>query len=521
MIKRLIVISLFASQLLIAQKKTPENWILKHPKTDNAYGTSATQAYKKLENKKSKTVVVAVIDSGVDTEHEDLKDIIWVNTKEIPNNNIDDDKNGYIDDVNGWSFIGGANGDINYEASELARMYHKMTKKFATVDTEKLSDTDAKEFEEYKKIKVDYLKELGENEQQLQQITIFSDFVLKVKEKNNGTFNKKAINDYQTADKREIKLKKFLKIMLTFGMKAEEMEGELKKGKDHFENAVKYDKLNTDSIRAVTIGDDVNNMNERYYGCNRVKGPDALHGTHVSGIIAAIHNNNKGIDGIATNVKIMPVRAVPNGDERDKDIANAIRYAVDNGASIINMSFGKYYSPNKKLVDEAVEYAKSKDVLLIHAAGNESKNADIEHSFPSREFENKSIASNWIEVGANGYKKGKKIIGSFSNYGKTRVDIFAPGVDILSTVPDNKYIEESGTSMAAPSTAGVAAILRGYFPELKAEEVKAILIKTAVPYKKKVIIPGTKKKKTKVSNLCVAGGFISAENAVNELLKSK
>lgn len=521
MIKRLIVISLFSSQLLIAQKKTPDNWILKHPKTDNAYGTSATQAYKKLENKKSKTVIVAVIDSGVDTEHEDLKDIIWVNTKEIPNNNIDDDKNGYIDDVNGWSFIGGANGDINYEASELARMYHKMTKKFASLNTEKLSDTDAKEYEEYKKIKEDYSKKLTENEQQLKQFDLIYDFVLKVKEKNNGSFSKKAVSDYETTDKLDKKLRMLLLYLLTFKMTPAETEDELKKAKDHFENAVKYDKLNTDSIRAVTIGDDVNNMNERYYGCNRVKGPDALHGTHVSGIIAAINNNNKGIDGIATNVKIMPVRAVPNGDERDKDIANAIRYAVDNGASIINMSFGKYYSPNKKLVDEAVEYAKSKDVLLIHAAGNESKNVDSTRTYPCRELENNITASNWIEVGANGYKKGKKIIGSFSNYGKSRVDIFAPGVDILSTVPDNKYIVESGTSMAAPSTAGVAAILRGYFPELKAEEVKAILIKTAVPYKKKVIIPGTKKKKTKVKNLCVSGGFISAENAVNELLKSK
>ena len=215
---------------------------------------------------------------------------------------------------------------------------------------------------------------------------------------------------------------------------------------------------------------------------------------------------------------IFTLFAIPNGDERDKDVANAIRYAVDNGATVINMSFGKYYSPDKKLVDEAVEYALSKDVLLIHAAGNESKNKDVEESYPSRELLSKKIAPNWIEVGASSYKKGKNIIASFSNYSCKRVDLFAPGVDIYSTIPDNKYIVESGTSMASPATAGVAALIRGYFPDLKANEVRELLIKTSVPYKRKVKVPGTKKSKKKLNELCISAGFINANNAVIELI---
>jgi subtilisin family serine protease len=282
--------------------------------------------------------------------------------------------------------------------------------------------------------------------------------------------------------------------------------------------------MNADSLRSYVVGDNVDDPNERYYGNNHVWGPEGLHGTHVSGIIAAMRDNNLGIKGIANNVKIMIIRAVPNGDERDKDVANAIRYAVDNGASVINMSFGKYYSPDKKLVDDAVKYAESKDVLMIHAAGNESKDNDVELSFPNREYADGGTATNWIQVGASWYKKGSDIIGSFSNYGQHKVDLFAPGVDIYSTIPDNKYISESGTSMASPSTAGVAAIIRSYFPELKAAEVRELLMKTVVPYKGKVKVPGlTVKKgkkekpvKKKVSEICISGGFVNANNAVKE-----
>ncbi len=514
----LILASVFIAFQVSAQKKTPENWYTKDPKADKIYGAGVDQALQTLKGKTTKTVIVAVIDSGTDIEHEDLKEIIWTNKGEVPDNGIDDDKNGYVDDVHGWSFLGGKNGDINYESTELARLYHTMSKKFKAVDETKLSGDEAKEYEKYKKIKNSFTEEQTKQEQQLQQITIISGFLNNVKKQNNGSLSKSAFKAYTPQTEMETRLKKALKLVFALGMDPKELEQQLVEGEKVYGNMVKYNQMNADSIRASTVGDDPNDYTNRYYGCNRVEGPDALHGTHVAGIIAAVRNNNIGINGMASNVLIMPVRAVPNGDERDKDVANAIRYAVDNGASIINMSFGKYYFANKQYVDDAVLYAKSKDVLLIHAAGNDAKNKDAEDSYPTRILSDGSIASNWMDVGASGYKKSKKIIADFSNYGSKTVDLFAPGVDIYSTVPDNKYINESGTSMASPSTAGVAALIRGYFPELSAEQVKEVLMKTVVPYKKKVLLPGSKKTKVKVKDICISGGFINANNAVKELM---
>jgi subtilisin family serine protease len=515
--KLLFLFILCFTTTLYAQKGAPHNWQTLDPKADKIYGVGAEQAYKLLAGKTPKTVIVAVIDIGIDIDHEDLKDIIWTNPGEIPDNGIDDDKNGYIDDVHGWSFLGGKNGDINYEATELCRLYNKLNKTYANADTTKFSATELDEYTNYKKIRKEFLTEKDQNEQSLKGIEMFNSFLDKVKKQNDGKITKKGLKKYVPDNKMESRLKKTLKMLITLGLKPEDLEVQVNQGYNQISNTVKYYTLNVDSVRQYLVGDDPNNPNERFYGCNRVKGPDALHGSHVSGIIAAMRNNNIGIIGIANNVKIMPVRAVPNGDERDKDIANAIRYAVDNGATIINMSFGKYYSPDKGVVDEAVKYAQSKDVLLIHAAGNESKNNEVEFSYPCREMKTGETVNNWISVGANSYKKSKNIIGSFSNYGKTRVDFFAPGVDIYSTIADNKYASESGTSMAAPSTTGAAAIIREYFPELKANEVRDILMKSVVPYKKKVKVPGTNDKEH-LNELCVTGGFVNVNNAVAELL---
>ena len=515
--KLFFIIGTFAATTLFAQTKAPENWYLLNPKTDNVYGVGSEEAYKALKARKSKPVIVAVIDSGTDIDHEDLKDVIWTNTGEIPGNGIDDDHNGYVDDVNGWSFLGGKNGDIESESTEQARIYHKFLKKFSHMDTLHLAASDTMQFSEFKKIRTDFIKSQIDLKNQLEVMSIMMDFITKVKNQNGGVFNKEGLKKYEPQNKSEARIKLVMPIFL-FQLSPAEMESQLKQGTESMSKTFKANSLDVDSIRRAVVGDNPDEVSERFYGCNRVKGPDALHGTHVSGIIAAMRNNNLGIIGIADNVKIMPVRAVPDGDERDKDIANAIRYAVDNGAKIINMSFGKYYSPDKGLVNEAVKYAMSKDVLMIHAAGNEMKDCDKELSFPNREFANGGIASNWIQVGASSYKKSKKIIGDFSNYGKNKVDLFAPGVDIYSTVCDNKYLIESGTSMAAPAVTGVAAIIRSYFPELTASEVRDLLMKTAEPYSQKVKVPGTKKKR-KMKNMCISGGFVNVNNAVLELIK--
>ncbi|MEN9302252.1 MAG: hypothetical protein RL264_681 [Bacteroidota bacterium] len=523
--KLLLPIMLFSSVMLFGQEKpkAPLNWYLKDIKKDKIYGVSADRAYELLKGKVPKEVIVAVIDSGVETDHPDLKDVIWVNKGEIPGNGIDDDKNGYIDDVHGWSFLGGKEKDIDKEALEISRMYQKESAYFEGKNTSNLTGADKERFDKFKKIKEDYNKERSQNMQQYQQISVLSSYIENVKASSNGVFSKKTNKKYVPKDEMETKVKKQLKfIFLVY--KPEVLAKEIGSAKETIGGMIEMDKINADSLRAAIVGDNPNDMTERYYGCNRYEGPDAMHGTHVSGIIAGIRGNGIGIDGIASNAKIMVLRAVPNGDERDKDIANAIRYAVDNGAKVINMSFGKYYTPNKDVVDEAVRYALSKDVLLIHAAGNESKNKDVETSYPTRNLNDGSKAANWIEVGASSSsKKGDKLIAEFSNYGATTVDVFAPGVDIYSTVPDYKYEDASGTSMACPATAGVAAMLRGYFPELTAPEIKELIMKTSTPYTKTITIPGAPKGKNSgtMKDVSISGGFVNVAAAVEYMLNKK
>ncbi|MFM2038760.1 MAG: hypothetical protein RL432_1699 [Bacteroidota bacterium] len=515
-----VLIALFCCSFsLFAQPNAPLNWYLKSPKKDGIYGTAAEEAYALLSGRKSVPVIVGVIDSGVETDHPDLKNIIWVNKDEIPNNGLDDDHNGYIDDVHGWSFLGGPSEDIGDEASELKRLVFLERKYFSGKDTTRLASTDMERYGKYKKMKAVYEKELMDNQMSYQNIKLITDYIANVKQQSGGTFSKEANKNYTPSNEREEKIKKRLGLIL-MAYSPEQLDAELAGAKSSLEGQMKMANVDADSLRSVLVGDDPMDLTNRYYGCNRYEGPDAMHGTHVSGIIGAERGNGLGIEGIAANVQIMVLRAVPNGDERDKDVANAIRYAVDNGAKVINMSFGKYYVLHKAYVDEAIQYALDHDVLLIHAAGNESKNKDIEISFPTRKADNGKEYANWIEVGASSCSKSpKKIIAEFSNYGATTVDFFAPGVDIYSTVPDAKYEDASGTSMASPATAGVAALIRSYFPNLTAVEVKDVLMNTTTPYKKKVVVPGTKKK-AKLKELSITGGFLNAAEAVKWLMNN-
>jgi cell wall-associated protease len=504
-----------------AQTDKPHiNWQLQDPTADKVYGAGIEKAYELLKGRPAKDVIVAVIDGGTDINHDDLKDNIWTNTGEIPGNGIDDDHNGYVDDIHGWNFLGGKNGNIGLESSELARMYHKYKKRFGGKDSTQIPAEEMAEYRIYKTIKTKYISEQMQSAQQMMIIGGLNTMIEKVKKQNNGVLSRKAVKKYQPENEREKLFKRGLKAALLLTGNPAELEKEIAEGTTQLSNQAKSNSMNMDSIRAAVVGDDPNNPSERYYGNNDVTGPNALHGTHVAGIIGAIRNNNIGINGAADHVKLMIIRAVPDGDERDKDVANAIRYAVDNHASVINMSFGKYYSPNKVVIDSAIKYAEDHDVLMIHAAGNESKNKDLDNSFPTNELNNGTITKNWMEVGASDRLKGKKLLGSFSNYGKKRLDLFAPGVNIYSTGPNNTYLTESGTSMAAPLTTGVAAMIREYFPELKAAEVKDILMKTVTPYTKKVLIPGgQKKEKALLTDLSISGGVVNAYGAVKLLLK--
>ncbi|MFA9213708.1 MAG: S8 family serine peptidase [Candidatus Methylacidiphilales bacterium] len=500
-----------------AQKKAPENWFNLDYKENKVYGVSTEKAYNELlKGKKSKTIIVAVIDGGTEVAHKDLKEVIWQNPGELAGNGIDDDKNGYIDDVNGWSFIGGKDTNVVEDNLEITRVYNKYNKKFEGVNESNVSVTDKEAFFMYKKAEAIFVEKYENATRMFNVYNKIEEGILKLK-KTLGT-DKPTVNQieaYKATAKEKLDVIAATSVLSTIkkGGSITDLLDELNGGKSYFKTQLDF-QLSKDFDSRKLVGDNYDDITERYYGSNYVSGPKGDHGTHVAGIIAAVRNNNLGMNGISDNVKIMVLRVVPDGDERDKDIANAIRYAADNGAKIINMSFGKALSPNKRQVDEAVKYAISKDVLLIHAAGNDNHNIDTIENYPNvRYYNSNQKASAWIEVGASTWKKKKYLTANFSNYGKQTVDVFAPGFDIYSCIPVSEYASFNGTSMAAPVVAGVAATLRSYFPEITAEQTKELILESSIKYNKKVFIPGTKTK-VLLSDICVSGGIANLYEAI-------
>ena len=512
----------------------PKNWQALDPSADKVLGISLQKAYDYLgsNNKKATPIIVAVLDSGIDTTHEDLKNILWTNLKEIPGNGIDDDKNGYIDDVHGWNFLGGKNGEsVKRAPDERSRIYHKYKAKFGNplLDTNTMSISDKGLFTTWKKTETE-LNFSEEEKDQLKYVEMLAsafkkhDKVLK-QEMNVVRYNRESLTQFIptsiTGKEAKLGLLSLHRLMqldehelntYTIAQMEEYIEGK----------TVAFgakEKLPNDE-RSLIVRDNYYNFLDAYYGNNDIMGPTPNHGTHVSGIIAASRNNGAGIDGVADAVKIMMVRVVPDGDEYDKDVALAIRYAVDNGAKVINMSFGKSYSPEKYWVDSAVVYAEQKDVLLVHSAGNENYNLDSTNVFPNANLAAfKKNAGSFITVGASSDTliTASSIAADFSNYGKQNVDLFAPGVKIYSTLPGgNVYGNQDGTSMAAPIVSGVAAILRTYYPSLTAKQVKTILEKTVFTPTATApcLQPGNSSIATPFGTLSKTGGIVNAYNAV-------
>lgn len=521
-----VLTGLLFSTAVFAQDSPPDNWFNLDPSADDVAGVGTERIYKDLlKEKKGQTVIVAIIDSGVDPLHEDLKDVMWVNTGEIPDNGKDDDGNGYIDDVHGWNFIGGPNGNVSADQLEVTRLVKIYGDKFAKLDTNNLSKKDQALFAEYKEMKAVVTKSYEKAKKNLEFYTGILTSLKQVKaEIGKDVVKKDDLLNFKSDNEALVDMAQ--NMARNFGPETtlEEFLKQVEGGIDYFGSQANA-MYNVDFDGRSIVGDNYFDSSERYYGNNDVKGPDASHGTHVAGIVAASRNNDIGMNGVADNVQIMSVRAVPDGDERDKDVANAIRYAVDNGASVINMSFGKGYSWDKETVDEAVKYAAKKDVLLVHAAGNSAENTDIAKNFPVDTYERKGFfkflqkkyPNNWLEIGALSWKKGEDAVATFSNYGKTNVDIFSPGVDIYSTTPDGEYDSYSGTSMASPVTAGVAALIRGYFPELKASEVKEIILMSGTSMGSKMVkLPGAEEEDDLVrfDTLSQTGKILNAYNAV-------
>ncbi len=470
---------------------------------DSIPGMSVDKAYAELlKNKQSTKVIVGIVDSGVDVEHEDLKSIIWTNPNEIPDNGKDDDKNGYIDDIHGWNFLG----DINKEHLEYERI-------LANKDL-----VDEATYQKAKSVSEKKLEEANQGKMQLEMVlkgTTRADDILK-KHFSKEIYTLKEVEAIVSDDQDVNRAKDIMMQMLQYGMPIEDLKKEIKKDLDHAAETANSSTDTTDYRKV--LGDDAEKIKNKKYGNNNVTGPNkegALHGTHVAGIVAQVRNNGIGGDGIADNVAIMAVRAVPDGDEYDKDIALAIRYAVDNGAKVINGSFGKEFSPHKQWVFDAIKYAEKKDVLIVHAAGNDTKNIDVEDNFPNDSEDKKTeFSDNVLTIGALNPEYSQNISAEFSNYGKINVDIYAPGVQIYATAPNNSYKYLQGTSMAAPNVAGVAALIRSYYPTLTAKQVKHIIMDSGIAVNLETALGGNPQDMKPFASLCVTGKIVNAYNAL-------
>ncbi|MDR5591348.1 S8 family peptidase [Christiangramia sp. SM2212] len=490
---------------------------------DTIPGMSVNKAYAEIiKNKKPSPVIVGVIDSGVDIEHEDLKSVIWTNTDEVPGNGKDDDNNGYIDDVHGWNFLG----DGVAENMEYTRIYKRLKPKYEGKSESSISTADREEYNAYKAAKAEYDKEYAEaidtRKQYLQiqeQITTAHNAVSK--QLGTEDYTKEQLSDYKPATQQMTQYKSILtQIQYNVNENIPEALVELQDAIDYYKDHL-ASHLNLELDGRAKVGDDPYDINDTDYGNNEVQGPEddkenIKHGTHVAGIIAANRSNNIGIKGVSNNARILVVRAVPDGDEYDKDIALAIRYAVDNGAKVINTSFGKYFSPNPEWVTDAIKYAAENDVLIVNAAGNEGIDLDSNRVYPNdQDPENTAeLADNFLTVGALNYEYGSGMVAEFSNYGKSNVDVFAPGTKIWSTTPNNTYEYLQGTSMASPAVAGIAAIIRGYYPQLSAAQVKQVIMDSGLTTKATVIVGGDQNNTKKFDSLSTSGKMANLYNAL-------
>jgi len=520
-VKNVAVPTMETSVTMVAKKgvvseEQSNHWAHADLATDTIPGMSVDKAYKFLKGKTGVTVIVAVIDSGIDIEHEDLKDVIWTNLKEIAGNGIDDDKNGFVDDIHGWNFLGG-NGVSAPEQLEITRIVAEMNLRFEGKTMETISENEKADFEKHQEYLEVFNKAAERNIQTAVRLNKIGESFAGIKTfLGKDTFTIEDLQAVKTEDE-------------TLQGQIDDILGLLSRGLDEkgyleyyetFKKNKQYD-LNFDG-RAI-VGDNPTDINDTNYGNNNVLGSkdDETHGTHVSGIILASRNNGVGMNGVATNAKLMSVRAVPDGDERDKDVALAIRYAVDNGAKVINMSFGKAYSPYRHWVFDAIKHAEKHDVLLVHAAGNSGQDIDVENNWPNDSMDKVlEITDNVLTIGAMSVNYDENLPASFSNYGKLNVDVFAPGVQIYSTFPKNEYKKISGTSMASPEVAGVAALVRWYYPQLSASQVKHIIMNSGTKLDMEVLLPGSKSqenpegKKVKFSELSISGTIVNAYNAL-------
>ena len=487
---------------LVTSKIDLNNWHNLDPEIDSIPGISVERAYDELlKGMKGKEVIVAVIDTGLDTDHKSLSNNVWVN-KDEKINGKDDDKNGYIDDINGWNYLGSSYN----ETRDMTRI---------------LRDNKVNNGK-YDQVEAEIKKEIKRSNEQLDILNYYVQLLEESKDLlsdhlDKDEFSIEDVNNIVTENEKLIRAKNIYIDFDFYGFTKEY----LNQGIEQYNDFINYH-FNID-FNGRTTDDNIYDINDTNYGDSNVRNikESESHSTHVSGIIAADRKNKKGNKGINNLAKIMVLRAVPNGDEYDKDVALAIRYAVDNGARIINGSFGKYFSSNPEWVIDAIRYASDNDVLFIAGAGNESKDLDSlsNDNYPNDQFFNKNeFSDTFIKVGASSINLNENFTAYFSNYGKINVDIFAPGVDIYSTMPNNKYKSQDGTSMSSPVVAGVASLIMSYFPKLSAKKVKEIIMESGIDIDLKIENLGDNKHFREYSK---SGKLVNAYNALILASRSK
>jgi cell wall-associated protease len=507
--------------------ETRTDWHFLDPEKDNVAGASIYEAYKFLKNRKPETIRVAVIDSPVDYTHEELATVMWKNEGEKEGNQNDDDKNGFRDDMRGWFFAGSKKGvPVRHEQLAATQTVAMWKSRFESASPAALKGKDLADYQEYRKALAIYTE--GAKKAGILR-TFFSDSLRLFASMNRFLMqSEEPLTTGQVAgwktDGSEFEtavLQALPEIIKVGDFRSAQVLVRVVKNqysllKSFFEDRWLYD-YNLDYKPRETVGDHPEIPFEKMYGAGFLQNPTAgenEHGTHVAGIIGAARGNGKGVEGIAGHVRIMTLGAVPqSGDERDKDVANCIRYAADNGARIINMSFAKKMSAHRQTVEEAIRYAEKKGVLFFHAAGNAGLNRDTADEYPTKTYLDGTQCSTWIEVGNSAPGLGSGLVNPSSSYGKKTVDLFAPGTDIYSTLPGNQYASFSGTSMASPVAAGIAALIWSHFPSLTAAEVKQVLLESVYKPDLKVSVPGSRKE-AHFSELSRSGGIVNARNAV-------
>ena len=492
-------------------------WHLLDPDYNGVPGISADRAQNLLQGRKADTVIVAIVDNGAALDHEDLRGTFWVNPGEVDGNGHDDDGNGYVDDIHGWNFLGNPDGrNLKMETTGLTRCYARYSAMFEGLEQDEPDSTLLDDFRIFQEVKAEYQVEVEEKQRMIQRYSR----VLNIYNKNDSvlqkhlgkeSFGKEDLEQIGEAPQEVLEARIFFLDMYRYNMDRQGLELSLNNFRRDLDTRLNPEFRNREEI----VGDDPDDLLDSIYGNGQLNVRGPYHGTGVASIVGALHNDNE-VSGVARHVKLMIIRILPNGDERDKDIALAIRYAVNNGADIINFSFGKKYSCHPEFLEQVLEDIREKDVLIVNGAGNDAMDVDRRILYPTGRLADGTRAPNWITVGASGPVEDSTLVASFSNYGSRSVDVFAPGVNIPSCALNNGYSRSSGTSSAAPVVAGIAAVLKSHYPFLTGAQLKEVILRSAyVPLTSRVLIPGSLEgSMTSFSDLSVSGGIANLYRAV-------